>query len=174
MIRSLPSGSRCCVCTAAARNISMTFSGMNSRLDTLQAAILLVKLRYLEAATKARQRNAERYGQMFKKAGLQKWITAPVQPEGLRHVYNQFVIRTHERDELREHLRNCGIPTEIYYPSPLHLQPAFAYLGYGPGTFPQAEAACQQVLALPVFPAMTEEQQKLVVDAIAEFFTGRN
>ena len=97
-----------------------------------------------------------------------------VQPEGLLHVYNQFVIRTQERDDLRDHLRNCGIPTEIYYPSPLHLQPAFAYLGYGPGTFPQAEAACQHVLALPIFPAMTEQQQKLVVDAIAEFFTGRN
>lgn len=148
--------------------------GMNSRLDTLQAAILLVKLKHLDRVTKARQRNAERYRQMFEKAGLQKWITAPLQPEGLKHVYNQFVIRTHERDELRDHLRNCGIPTEIYYPSPLHLQPAFAYLGYGPGTFPQAETACQHVLALPVFPAMTDDQQKLVVDALAEFFAGRN
>jgi len=147
--------------------------GMNSRLDTLQAAILLVKLKHLDGATKARQRNAERYRQMFGKAGLQKWITAPLQPEGLGHVYNQFVIRTNERDELRNHLRICGIPTEIYYPSPLHLQPAFADLGYGPGTFPQAEAACQHVLALPVFPAMTEEQQKIVVDAVAEFFAGR-
>jgi dTDP-4-amino-4,6-dideoxygalactose transaminase len=148
--------------------------GMNSRLDALQAAILLVKLKHLDAATKARQRNAERYRQMFGKAGLQKWITSPVQPEGLLHVYNQFVIRTHERDDLRDHLRDCGIPTEIYYPSPLHLQRTFAYLGYGPSTFPQAEAASKHVLALPVFPQMTEEQQKLVVDAMADFFAGRN
>ena len=148
--------------------------GMNSRLDTLQAAILLVKLKHLDAATKARQRNAERYRQRFEKAGLQKWITLPVQPEGLLHVYNQFVIRAHHRDELRDHLRDCGILTEIYYPSPLHLQLAFAYLGYGPNRFPQAEAASKQVLALPVFPEMTEEQQKLVVEAIADFFVGRN
>jgi dTDP-4-amino-4,6-dideoxygalactose transaminase len=148
--------------------------GINSRLDTLQAAILLVKLKHLEGATKARQRNAERYRRMFERAGLQKWITAPLQPEGLGHVYNQFVIRTHERDELRDHLRTCGIPTEIYYPSPLHLQPAFAYLGYGPGAFPQAETACHEVLALPVFPTMTEEQQKIVVNAMAEFFTAKN
>jgi dTDP-4-amino-4,6-dideoxygalactose transaminase len=148
--------------------------GMNSRLDTLQAAILLVKLKYLAAATKARQRNAERYRWMFEQAGLQKWIMAPVQPEGLRHVYNQFVIRTHQRDPLKEHLRNRGIPTEIYYPSPLHLQPAFAYLGYRPGAFPQAEAACHEVLALPVFPTMTEKQQKIVVDALAEFFAAKH
>ena len=148
--------------------------GVNSRLDTLQAAILLVKLKYLDAATKARQRNAERYRQMFEKAGLQQWITAPVQPEGLGHVYNQFVIRTRKRDALKEHLRNRGIPTEIYYPSPLHLQPAFAYLGYGFGAFPQAEAACHEVLALPVFPTMTEEQQKIVVNAMMEFFVAKN
>jgi len=147
--------------------------GMNSRLDTLQAAILLVKLKYLANATKARQRNAGRYRQMFAQTGLQKWITAPAQPEGLGHVYNQFVIRTQQRDPLKEHLRNRGIPTEIYYPSPLHLQPAFAYLGYGPGAFPQSEAACHEVLALPVFPTMTEKQQEIVVDALAEFFAAK-
>lgn len=148
--------------------------GMNSRLDTLQAAILLVKLKHLDAVTKARQRNAERYRQMFVKAGLQKWITAPTQAEGVGHVYNQFVIRTRQRDALKEHLRNSGIPTEIYYPSPLHLQPAFSYLGYGPDTFPEAEAACHEVLALPVFPTMTEEQQTIVVHAMLEFFAAEN
>jgi dTDP-4-amino-4,6-dideoxygalactose transaminase len=147
--------------------------GMNSRLDTLQAAILLVKLKYLDAATQARQRNAERYRQMFEKAGLNPWVTPPAPPEGLGHVYNQFVIRTRQRDQLKEHLRTRGIPTEIYYPSPLHLQPAFTYLGYGPGAFPRAEAACHEVLALPVFPTMTEEQQKMVVNAMAEFFTAK-
>ena len=110
--------------------------GMNSRLDSLQAAILLVKFKHLEAMAQARRRNAERYRQLFRQAGLEKLIVLPVEPEGMHHVYNQFVIRTPERDQLREHLRNCGIPTEIYYPLPLHLQPAFADLGYRPGAFP--------------------------------------
>ena len=147
--------------------------GMNSRLDSLQAAILLVKFRHLEAMAQARRRNAERYRQLFRQAGLEKSIVLPAQTEGLHHVYNQFVIRTPQRDQLREHLRNAGIPTEIYYPFPLHLQPAFADLGYGPGAFPESEEASRQVLALPVFPQMTEEQQKMVVDRTAEFFAGR-
>jgi dTDP-4-amino-4,6-dideoxygalactose transaminase len=148
--------------------------GMNSRLDSLQAAILLVKFRHLEALSQARRRNAHRYRQLFRQAGLDKLIALPVEPEGLHHVYNQFVVRTPERDQLREHLRNCGIPTEIYYPSPLHLQPAFAYLGYGAGAFPQSEEASQHVLALPVFPQMTEEQQKMVVDRTAQFFAEKH
>ncbi len=147
--------------------------GINSRLDSLQAAILLVKFRHLEAMAQARRRNAERYRQLFRQAGLEELIVLPVQPEGLHHVYNQFVIRTPQRDQLREHLRNCGIPTEIYYPFPLHLQPAFAGLGYRPGAFPESEEASRQVLALPVFPQMTEEQQKIVVDRTAAFFAGR-
>jgi dTDP-4-amino-4,6-dideoxygalactose transaminase len=147
--------------------------GMNSRLDSLQAAILLVKFKHLEELSKARRRNADRYRRLFRQAGLDKLIALPVEPSGLYHVYNQFVIRTPERDQLREHLRNGGIPTEIYYPSPLHLQPAFADLGYGPGAFPQSEEASQHVLALPVFPQMTEEQQKIVVDRTAQFFAER-
>ena len=148
--------------------------GMNSRLDTLQAAILLVKLKYLDKFNQARRRNADRYADLFKQAGVGKWVSLPVQPEGCRHVYHQFVIRVQQqdgqRDELRDYLRARGIPTEIYYPAPLHLQPAFAYLGYGAGAFPQAEEASRQVLALPIFPQMTEEQQKLVVKTIADFF----
>lgn len=147
--------------------------GMNSRLDSLQAAILLVKFKHLEALTKARRRNADRYRQLFRQAGLDKLIALPVEPAGLRHVYNQFVIRTPERDQLREHLRNAGIPTEIYYPSPLHLQPAFAGLSYSPGAFPQSEDASRHVLALPVFPHITEEQQKIVIEGIARFFSER-
>jgi dTDP-4-amino-4,6-dideoxygalactose transaminase len=147
--------------------------GMNSRLDTLQAAILLVKFKHLNALTKARRHNADRYRQLFSQAGLDKLIALPVEPEGLQHVHNQFVIRTPERDDLRQYLRNCGIPTEIYYPSPLHLQPAFAGLGYRPGAFPQSEEASQHVLALPVFPRITEEQQKIVVDRMARFFAER-
>jgi dTDP-4-amino-4,6-dideoxygalactose transaminase len=147
--------------------------GMNSRLDSLQAAVLLVKFKHLEELAKARRRNADRYRQLFKQAGLDKLIVLPVEPEGLHHVYNQFVIRTPERDPLRDYLRSAGIPTEIYYPAPLHLQPAFGYLGYRAGAFPQSEKASQTVLALPVFPRMTEEQQKLVVDGIARFFAER-
>lgn len=144
--------------------------GMNSRLDSLQAAILLVKFKHLDAMAQARRRNADRYRQLFRQAGLEELVVLPVQPERLHHVYNQFVICTPQRDQLREHLRNRGIPTEIYYPSPLHLQPAFAGLGYGPGAFPESEEASRHVLALPVFPQMTEEQQKIVVDGTAEFF----
>jgi len=148
--------------------------GMNSRLDSLQAAILLVKFKHLEAMTKARQRNASRYRQMFNQAGLDKIITLPIAPDGRNHIYNQFVIRTPERDHLREHLRNEGIPTEIYYPSPLHLQPAFARLGYLSGAFPQSEDASRSVLALPISPQMTEAQQQMVVDRAADFFAGKN
>jgi dTDP-4-amino-4,6-dideoxygalactose transaminase len=147
--------------------------GINSRLDSLQAAILLVKLKYFHEFTESRRKNADRYRKLFGQAGLEKYITLPVEPEGWKHVYNQFVIRTLERDHLRDYLRAHGVPTEIYYPSPLHLQPAFSYLGYRQGAFPGAEDASQHVLALPVFPRMTKEQQELVVDAIADFFAGQ-
>lgn len=144
--------------------------GMNSRLDALQAAILRVKLKHLADWTEGRRRNANFYRQLFAQAGLDRWIKLPAEPSGMRHVYNQFVIRLQERDQLKEHLRKSGIPTEIYYPLPLHLQPAFAYLGYGHGAFPESEVASSQVLALPVYPEMTEDQQKAVADAIAVFF----
>ena len=144
--------------------------GMNSRLDSLQAAVLLVKFKHLDTLTQARRRNADRYIELFRRAGLDAVIILPAEPAGMHHVYNQFVIRVPERDQLREHLRSRGIPSEIYYPSPLHLQPAFAGLGYGPGAFPQSEEACRHVLALPVFPQMTEEQQKIVVEEMARFF----
>lgn len=144
--------------------------GINSRLDALQAAILRIKLRHLDEWTNARQQNADRYRQLFSGAGLDKWVGLPFNPSNRRHVYNQFVIRTARRNELREHLRKEGIPTEIYYPYPLHLEPAFKYLGYRSGDFPVTERACNEVLALPVFPTLTEEQQKRVVAAIAHFF----
>ena len=149
--------------------------GMNSRLDSLQAAILLVKLKHLERMTQARRRYKRRTLSpiVSYQAGLEKVIGLPVQLEGLFHVYNQFVIRTPKRDQLREYLRSSGIPTEIYYPSPLHLQPAFADLGYHAGAFPASEEASQQVLALPIFPMMCEEQQTMVVERTAEFFAGK-
>lgn len=145
--------------------------GINSRLDTLQAAVLLVKLRYLAKFTAARRRNAERYRELFRRAGLQKWLRWPEENSGKLHVYHQFVIQLEERDRLRDHLRNQGIPTQIYYPSPLHLQPAFSALGYSPGAFPEAERASKQVLALPISPQMTKEQQELIVERITSFST---
>jgi dTDP-4-amino-4,6-dideoxygalactose transaminase len=143
--------------------------GMNSRLDALQAAILRVKLKHLSAWTTARQRNAERYRALFTEVGLGEAVGLPLVPEGSVHVYNQYVIRTKKRDGLRLALRQHGIPTEIYYPSPLHLQPAFAALGHSQGDFPVSEAACAEVLALPIYPELTERQQRLVVEGVEAF-----
>jgi dTDP-4-amino-4,6-dideoxygalactose transaminase len=144
--------------------------GANSRLDALQAAILRTKLRYLYGWTEARRQNAMRYRKLFSEFGLQKWVEPPAAPENCIHVYNQFVIRARRRDALRAHLRYSGIPTEIYYPSPLHLEPAYTFLGYKPGNFPHAEQACKQTLALPIFAELTEAQQRAVVAAIADFY----
>ncbi len=144
--------------------------GLNSRLDTLQAAVLRVKLRHLDEWTVARRRNASRYRNLFAQAQLEDLVRLPVDPPGSRHVYNQFVIRTRQRDQVQDHLRRAGIPTEIYYPKPLHLQLAFRYLGYLSGDFPNAESVSRSVLALPIFPELTESQQQAVVTAISDFF----
>jgi dTDP-4-amino-4,6-dideoxygalactose transaminase len=145
--------------------------GMNSRLDALQAAILRVKLRHLEHWAAGRRRNAERYRELFHEFRLESMIKSPATPPGYTHVYNQFTIRVRERDALREHLQSRGIPTEIYYPKPLHLQKTFAYLGHQLGDFPESETAGLEALSLPIFPELTEEQQRSVVAAIADFDT---
>jgi dTDP-4-amino-4,6-dideoxygalactose transaminase len=144
--------------------------GLNSRLDALQAAILRVKLRHLEAWTQTRRLNANHYCSAFAARNLDDKVILPTQPDGLRHVYNQFVIGLSARDEVRQYLLRSAIPTEIYYPEPLHLQPAFSYLGYKRGDYPHAENASQHVLALPIYPGLTEEQQLMVVDAIADYY----
>jgi len=144
--------------------------GLNSRLDEIQAAILRVKLRYLARWTAQRQLNADRYRALASKYNLNPWITLPSSPNGCVHVYNQFAIRTQRRDELREYLTRAGIPTEIYYPLPLHLQPAFTYLGYRPGDCVEAERASEQILCLPIFAELTEAQQQTVMENIAAFF----
>ena len=146
--------------------------GINSRLDALQAAILRVKLRHLDEWTDARRRNADRYRELFRQYEISQ-VQVPIEPEGHFHVYNQFVIRAQQRDALREELRKNGIPTETYYPSPLHLQQAFTYLGYKEEDFPNAEAASLEVLALPICPELKEEQQESVVRAISEFYRGQ-
>jgi dTDP-4-amino-4,6-dideoxygalactose transaminase len=144
--------------------------GMNSRLDALQAAILRVKLRYLDQWTAGRRKNAARYLELFQSRGLDRIVTLPRVQVGCTHIYNQYVIRAPRRDELKEHLRACGVPSDIYYPIPLHLQRAFAYLGYKPGDLPESEAASREVLALPIFPEMSVSQQELVVESIARFY----
>jgi len=144
--------------------------GTNSRLDGLQAAVLRVKLRHLSEWTRRRQEAARRYDTLFAEAGLGNQIALPSVPAGRTHVYNQYVIRCQQRDALREFLRKHGIPAEIYYPVPLHLQPAFASLGYRAGQFPVAEAACAEVLALPIYPELKESHQRAVVEAIAKFY----
>jgi dTDP-4-amino-4,6-dideoxygalactose transaminase len=153
--------------------------GWNSRLDAMQAAILRVKLKYVEVWNESRRQRAARYDKLFAAAGLtssgeQPENSAPIQvPQTLaqaHHVFHQYVVRAYRRDELREFLTARKIGTEIYYPIPLHLQPCFVYLGYREGDFPEAERAAKEVLALPMFPELTEEEQGWVVKSIADFY----
>lgn len=144
--------------------------GMNSRLDALQAAILRVKLRHLNNWTAARRKNAQRYQDLFREFQLQSVVTLPFTPAGLTHVYNQFTVRVQDRDRVLEYLRGRGVPAEIYYPKPLHLQKAFRYLGYQPGDFPFSEAASLEVLSLPIYPELDEPQQRLIVAAFADYY----
>jgi dTDP-4-amino-4,6-dideoxygalactose transaminase len=144
--------------------------GTNSRLDALQAAILRAKLRHLDDWTAGRKNRASRYREFFETPELMPFISSPREPgSGFNHVYNQFTIRCEFRDELQRHLRLAGIPTEIYYPLCLHLQPAFEYLGNSLGQFPAAEKASREVLSLPVFPELRDAQQDRVIQSIAEF-----
>jgi dTDP-4-amino-4,6-dideoxygalactose transaminase len=148
--------------------------GINSRLDALQAAILRVKLRYLDSWTDGRRRNAETYRELFNEYHLTERLVLPCAPNASFHVYNQFSIRAPRRDALQEYLRVRGISTEVYYPSPLHIEPAFTYLGYRNGDFPNAEAACREVLSIPIYPELTIGQQQAVVAAISSFYSVRS
>jgi dTDP-4-amino-4,6-dideoxygalactose transaminase len=150
--------------------------GGNFRLDTLQAAVLKVKLGYLDRWTALRQRHAELYEQLFRDAGLaeEKKVRLPkaVYKEAAAHyhIYNQFVIGVSNRDQLQAHLKTKGIGTEVYYPVPLHRQECLKHLGYQEGDFPEAERACRDLLALPVFPELNEDQQHYVVQTVKEWF----
>lgn len=144
--------------------------GGNFRLDALQAAIVSVKLNYLDQWTAARQHNAARYRTLFQEAGLNGIIRLPEEKES-RHIYNQFVIIVPEkRDALRDFLTSRNVGCEIYYPVPLHLQVCFADLGYQAGDFPVSEHAAAHSLALPVYPELSDDQMRYVVDQIREFF----
>ncbi len=149
--------------------------GINSRLDTLQAAILRVKLPHLDEWSGRRAENAVRYGELFTDAGLAEEIGLPSAREGARHIYNQYVVRVTDasRDALQAYLKERGVGTEVYYPVPLHLQECFRYLGYGEGDFPESERAARETLALPIYAELTEEQQRYVVETIREFYRER-
>jgi dTDP-4-amino-4,6-dideoxygalactose transaminase len=145
--------------------------GINSRLDSLQAAILRVKLRHLDTWTQMRRDAAERYHNLIELSGLEAMVTPPVERSGHFHVFNQYVIRVPGpiRDPLKQYLTSRQIGTEIYYPIPLHLQPCFASLGHKSGDFPIAEAAARETLALPIYPELTDEQQRYVIGSMRQF-----
>ena len=147
--------------------------GINSRLDALQAAILRVKLKHLERWAEGRRRNAARYRELIREFGLSGSVTLPSEPEGSFHVYNQFTIRSAQRDGLKEYLQGRGIPSEIYYPHALHRQPAFAELGYTTGAFPESERCSGEVLSLPIYPELKDEHLLAVVQGIRDFQSGQ-
>jgi dTDP-4-amino-4,6-dideoxygalactose transaminase len=149
--------------------------GGNFRLDALQAAVLRVKLTHLESWHEARRRNAERYGRLFNEANLATPdgpITLPHDAGHGRHIYHQYVVCCPQRDTVLKHLAEHHIGSAVYYPLPLHLQDCFGDLGYGSGHFPAAEAAANEVLALPIYPELGESGQRRVVAAFESFFAG--
>jgi dTDP-4-amino-4,6-dideoxygalactose transaminase len=143
-----------------------SYIGYNSRLDTLQAAILSVKLKYLDSWTEARRRNADFYNKAFADLPLK----TPVEHEGNYHIYNQYTIATDKRDELFKYLQSKEIGCAIYYPVPLHAQKCYAYLGYKDEDFPVACRAAKEVVSIPIFPDLTEDEKNYVVETITGFF----
>lgn len=146
--------------------------GINSRLDTIQAAVLSVKLRKLDDYTRARQANAARYAQMFKAAGLTDQFTLPYHDPAAYHVWNQYGIRVHngQRDALKSHLQQQSVGCEVYYPVPLHEQKCFQHCGYKPGSLPNTEAASREILHLPIYPELQLAEQERVVSSIKQYY----
>ena len=144
--------------------------GGNFRIDALQAALLTIKLRHLEQWTERRRARAARYTELLEASGLMPEHVRPPEEVNGRHVYHQYVLRAQRRDDLAAHLRARKIGAGVYYPLPLHMQTCFADLGHKAGDFPQAETAAAEVLALPIYPELSEEQQQAVVGAVTEFY----
>jgi len=155
--------------------------GWNSRLDAIQAAVLRIKLNYIDEWNEKRRAVAARYDALFGSTGLIEAgattvsAQSPVallqtRPEAF-HIYHQYVIRAHRRDDLRSFLSERGIGSEIYYPVPLHLQQSFGYLGYNAGDFPESERVALEALALPIFPELREDEQERVVGVVSEFYS---
>ncbi|HEX7285475.1 MAG TPA: DegT/DnrJ/EryC1/StrS family aminotransferase [Candidatus Angelobacter sp.] len=152
--------------------------GANSRLDSIQAAVLRVKLQHLAGWNDARRERGGVYDRLLNGAGLTKTGPGSTPPVTLlksrpqaQHIFHQYVIRVQQRDKLRDFLKERGVGTEIYYPVPLHLQKCLSYLGYAPGDLPEAERAASDVLALPMFPELEQEEQRYVVETMAEFYS---
>jgi dTDP-4-amino-4,6-dideoxygalactose transaminase len=159
--------------------------GGNFRLDALQAAVLLVKLKYLDGWTAKRRQNAAYYNSLFQQSSLvEKGFIVPpravweessketdVNPKLVGHIYNQYAIRAKERDELRAYLNEQGIGTEVYYPLALHQQICFIGLGYRKGDLPESERAAAETLALPIYPELDADRQEYVVEKVTEFYT---
>ena len=150
--------------------------GWNCRLDAIQAAVLRVKLPHVETWNRKRREHAAAYDLLLTQSGLisatgDSPVRVLTRSPHAHHVYHQYVIRAQRRDQLRQFLTDRKIGTEIYYPIPLHLQPVFAYLGYREGDLPESERAAREVLALPMFPELTDEEQQWVVESIAEFYS---
>ena len=139
--------------------------GTNSRLDALQAAVLLVKFRYLDGWSDGRSANADYYDKRFEGTG----VTPPAREEWSRHIYNQYIVRAPDRDALLAHLRESGIGCAVYYPVPLHLQECFRPLGYGEGDMPESERAARETLSIPVFSLLTDEEKEHVADTVLAF-----
>lgn len=152
----------------AAKKYFHTLVGGNFRLDTIHAAALLVKLRYLEQWTEARRQHAAYYRQLIEASPVAEFCELAAELPDRRHVYNQFIVRTQRRDHVLERFKASKIGTAVYYPWPMHLQECFRTLGYRAGDFPEAERACRETLALPMFPELTRDQQQTVVEALAE------
>jgi dTDP-4-amino-4,6-dideoxygalactose transaminase len=149
--------------------------GVNSRLDSIQAAFIAVKLAYLAKWNQQRRDNAGRYRELFETAGLDKYISLPAALRKRGHVWNQYTIRVPDgqRDALRAYLNDAHIGSEIYYPLPLHLQPCFAPLGCEKGMLPETEHAADEVLSLPIFPGLTADEQRTVVTRITDFYAAK-
>ena len=144
--------------------------GGNFRLDELQAAVLIVKLKYLDSWTAARQSNARFYDAAFAKVGLGGKVSCPTVLPGYRHIYNQYILRVERRDALREHLTQARVGTEIYYPVPLHMQKCFDNLEYKPEDCPESARAAAETIAIPIYPELSDVQKQHVVDSICSFY----
>jgi len=150
--------------------------GGNFRIDALQAAIIAIKLDFLDDWTRKRQQNAQDYIQKIKDKKLDTLVTVPKIENGYHHIFNQFILRVPRRDGLLKHLKEKNIGCEIYYPVSLHMQECFSYLGYKSGDFPNSEKAAEETLAIPIYPELTDKQKQYVVDQIEWFYenTGKN
>jgi len=144
--------------------------GLNSRLDALQAAVLQIKLKYLDSWTEGRRHNAQQYTSLFQEAGLLDTVTLPSVERDNFHIYNQFTIRVPRRDQLSAYLTSQSIGNKVYYPVPLHLQECFHCLGYREGQFSVSERAAREVLSLPIYPELTRSQMTYIVETIQAFF----